>query len=78
MDTGKGLPKFDSTGWLLAGAFFSLLVFSLALWAMISGQDRAFLPFRLGQLLSMAVALALGIHCLDMIGYYRRHGRLKD
>ncbi len=73
---GRSLPKFDSTGWLALGVLVSAAVFALNLWAFLAGTGLAFLPFRLGQVLGMAVALVLGLHCVDMMMYYRRHGRL--
>jgi hypothetical protein len=73
----KGLPKFDATGWLGTGIIVCLALFGLDLWALIAGWHDAFIPYQLGKILGMAIALALGIHCADMIGYYRKHGRLK-
>ena len=73
----KGLPKFDSTPWLCVGAVFSFLLSGLNLWALIGQWHDAFLPYQLGKLLGLAIGIILGIHCLDMIRYYRKHGRLK-
>jgi uncharacterized membrane protein (UPF0136 family) len=71
------LPKFDSTPWLSTGIAASLVLFGLNLWALITQISRAFIPYQLSEILGMAIALALGIHCGDMIGYYRKHGKLK-
>jgi hypothetical protein len=75
--TTGGLPKFDSTPWLVLGAVLSFLLTALNVWALIGQWHDAFLPYQLGKLLGAAVGIALGVHCLDMIGYYRKHGRLK-
>jgi len=71
------LTKFDSTPWLSTGIAASLVLFGLNLWALITQLSKAFIPYQLSEILGMAISLALGIHCADMIGYYRKHGKLK-
>jgi hypothetical protein len=73
----KGLPKFDSTPWLGSGAVLSFLLTGLNVWALIGQWNDAFIPYQLGKLLGAIIGMVLGIHCLDMIRYYRKHGRLK-
>jgi hypothetical protein len=72
----RGLPKFDSTIWLVIGIIFSAVVFGDNLWSLIADWGSAFLPFQLGRILGLILGLSLGIHCIDMMGYYRKHGRL--
>lgn len=73
---GQSLPKFDSTVGLVIGIIFCALVFGDNLWSLIAGWHDAFLPFQLGRILGLLLGLGLGIHCVDMMGYYRKHGRL--
>jgi hypothetical protein len=73
----SGLPKFDTAGWLSAGIFFNLAMFGINLWALIVKWHELFFPFQAGKLLGMAVGLALAIHCVDMVVYYKKHGPLK-
>jgi hypothetical protein len=74
----RRLTKFDSTPWLSTGIAASLLLFGLDLWALLTQISKAFVPYQVSEILGMAIALALGIHCGDMIGYYRKHGKLKQ
>ncbi len=69
------LPKFDSSGSLIFGAVISLLLFVLNLVSIVIGRHDSFFPFQLTRLLGMAVGIALGIHCLDMKGYYAKRPR---
>ncbi len=69
------LPKFDSSGSLIFGAVISLLLFVLNLLSIVIGRHDSFFPFQLTRLLGMAVGIALGIHCLDMKGYYAKRPR---
>ncbi len=73
----RGLPKFDSTSWLSFGMLFSLVLLGDNVWSLISGWDQPFFPYQLGKFLGMAVGLGLAVHCIDMIVYYRKHGRLE-
>ena len=73
----QGLPKFDSTLWLCVGATCSFLLTGLNLWALIGQWHNTFFPYQLCKMLGMVIGIVLGIHCLDMIRYYRKHGRLK-
>jgi divalent metal cation (Fe/Co/Zn/Cd) transporter len=73
----SGLPKFDSTGWLSAGIFFSLAMFGINLWALISKWQDFFFPFQISKLLGMAVGLVLAIHCVDVLFHYKKNNRLK-
>lgn len=70
----KGLPKFETTGWLSIGIFFSLLLFIVSLWSMLSLFGEPFFPTKFGDILGMIVGLGLGIHCVDMIAYHRKYG----
>jgi len=74
---GGGLPKFDSTPWLCLGAALSFLLTGLDIWALVAQWHIQFILYQLSKLLSGLIGIVLGIHCLDMIGYYRKHGRLK-
>ncbi len=69
------LPKFDSSGSLIFGALISLALFVLNLVSLLAGWHDSFFPFQLARLLGMAVGVALGIHCIDMIGYYAKRRR---
>jgi hypothetical protein len=73
---GKSLPKFDSNVGLFIGIVFCALVFGDNLWSLIADWHSAFLPFQLARILGLLLGLGLGIHCVDMMGYYRKHGRL--
>jgi hypothetical protein len=73
----NGLPKFDSAPWLVLGTVLSFLLTGLNVWALIGQSNDPFLPYQLGKLLGALIGTVLGIHCLDMIRYYRKHGRLK-
>jgi hypothetical protein len=73
----RKLTKFDSTPWLSLGIAVCLALFALDLWALLIQIQQPFVPVLLSEILGMAIALALGVHCADMIGYYRKHGRLK-
>jgi hypothetical protein len=68
-----GLPKFNTTGWLSVGILFSLALFADSLWAAVAGWDGAFFPFQFAFILGMIVGLGLGVHCVDMIFYHRKH-----
>ena len=70
-----GLPKFDTTGWLSVGIFFSMVIFGLSLWSELAALQESFIPHQLGKILSMGVGLGLGIHCVDMIVYHRKNRR---
>ncbi len=72
----RGLPKFDTASGLVLGILFGLVLFVDNLWSLISGWGQAFFPFQLGKILGVAVGLGLAVHCIDMIGYYRKNGRL--
>jgi hypothetical protein len=69
----KGLPKFETTGWLSIGIFFSLLLFIFSLWSMLSLFEEPFFPAKFGDILGIIVGLGLGIHCIDMIAYHRKY-----
>ena len=69
----KGLPKFETSGWLSVGIFFSLLLFIFSLWDIFSGRNELFFPSQLGNILGIIVGLGLGIHCVDMIIYHRNN-----
>ncbi len=73
----KGLPKFDSVGWLSAGIFFSLAISGINIWALVSGWTDSFFPFQISKLLGIAVGIVLAIHCVDMVVYYKKYGSLK-
>ena len=73
----RWLPKFDSVPWLSLGIACSFFLVFLNVWALIDLWQAPFLPFQLTKILGIAIGLILGIHCVDMIGYYRKHGRLK-
>jgi hypothetical protein len=73
----KRLPKFDGVGWLITGALVSLLLLAFNLWEVLTQPAAPFVPMQAGRLLGIGVGLVLAIHCFDMIGYYRKHGRLK-
>ncbi len=70
---GKGLPKFDTAGWLSTGIIFSLVLVGVNIWSLVVGWKEAFFPSKFGEILGIAVGLGLGIHCVDMIAYHRRH-----
>jgi hypothetical protein len=72
----KGLPKFDSNIWLVFGILFSAVAFGDNLWSIVTNWNAAFFPFQLGKILGLLLGLGVAVHCLDMIGYYRKHGRL--
>ena len=69
----KGLPKFDTAGWLSIGIIFSLVLVADNLWSLTAGGNGALFPDKFGEILGIAVGLGLGIHCADMIAYHRRH-----
>jgi len=69
---GRGLPKFDSPGWLITGIAFSLLLSGINLWALLAQKTASFLPFRLGNILGMLIGIVLAAHCADMIFYHRK------
>ncbi|HEX7475664.1 MAG TPA: hypothetical protein VF318_06805 [Dehalococcoidales bacterium] len=69
----RGLPKFDTPGWLSAGTIFAFIMMAVNIWSLIARWGEPFLPFQLGKLLGAAVGLGLAIHCLDMIAYHRRN-----
>ena len=71
----KGLPKFDSTGWLSIGILFSLALFGNSMWAAIEHKDLQFFPFRFGEILGVIIGLGLAIHCVDMIFYHKKNKR---
>ncbi len=71
------LTKFDSTFWLCVGIVISLLLISFNIWSIIVDVHDSFVPIQVGRILGIAVGFVLGIHCFDMIGYYRKNGRLK-
>ena len=73
----RGLPKFDSVPALCIGTAFSLLLTALNIWALAARWHDAFLPYQLAKLLGAAFGLALAVHCIDMMAYYNKHGRLK-
>jgi hypothetical protein len=73
----RKLPKFDSTPWLVFGITFSFLLSGLNFWSLIGQRHDPFFPYQLVKLLGIMLGLILGIHCIDMIGYYRKNGRLK-
>jgi hypothetical protein len=73
----KCLPKFDSVPALGIGTAFSLLLIALNLWALAARWHDAFFPYQLAKLLGAAFGLALAVHCVDMMAYYKKHGRLK-
>jgi hypothetical protein len=68
----KGLPKFDTAGWLSVGIFFSLLLVVFSLASILSREDQPFFPFILSNVLGIVLGLGLGFHCVDMIFYHRR------
>lgn len=70
-EPGK-LPKFDSVPWLIGGAVFSLFLFGLDLWALVSQWSDAFFPYQLSKLVGMAIGIGLAIHCMDMTVYYMK------
>lgn len=69
----RGLPKFDSPGWLTAGAVFSFLLFGLNLWALLAQESASFLPFRLGNILGMLIGIVLAVHCADLLFHHRKN-----
>jgi hypothetical protein len=69
----QGLPKFDSPGWLITGIVFSLLLSGINLWALLAQKTASFLPFRLGNILSILFGIVLGVHCTDLIFNHRRN-----
>jgi hypothetical protein len=69
----KGLPKFDTAGWLSTGVLFSLVLVADNIWSLAAGWNSSFFPSKFGEILGIAVGLGLGIHCVDMIVYHRRH-----
>ncbi len=69
------LPKFDSARSLILGAAISALLFVLNLLALVLRWDDPIWPSQVAKLLGMAVGVVLGVHCLDMIRYYRKNGR---
>lgn len=70
-----GLPKFDSVPWLIGGAVFSILLFGLDLWALLSQWSVAFFPYQLSKGVGMAIGVGLAIHCVDMTVYYLKRPR---
>jgi hypothetical protein len=76
LSTGsKGLPKFNTTGWLSVGVLFSLVLFADSLWAAIARWDVPFFPFQFANILGMIVGLGLGVHCVDMIFYNKKQSK---
>jgi hypothetical protein len=71
-EKSKGLPKFDTTGWLSVGIFFSLMLVIFSLASILSGQSQRFFPFVFSNILGMVLGFGLGIHCIDMIVYHRK------
>ena len=69
------LPKFDSNGSLIFGALISLALLVLNVVSLLVGWHDSFFPFQVTRLLGITVGIALGIHCIDMIGYYARRRR---
>jgi hypothetical protein len=69
----KGLPKFDTAGWLSLGILFSLALIADNLWSLIAGWNGDFFPYKFGEILGITIGLGLGIHCVDMIAYHRRN-----
>lgn len=69
----RGLPKFDSPGWLMTGILFSLLLSGINLWALLAQKTASFLPFRLGNILGILIGIVLAVHCTDMIIYRRKN-----
>ena len=70
------LPKFDSGGSLIVGTITSCLLFALNLLSLVVGWHDSFFPFQVTKLLGIVVGIVLGIHSIDMKGYYKKHGRL--
>lgn len=73
----RRLTKFDSTGWLGAGILLSVALLVINLWAIIAQWHAPFFPFQIGKFLGVGWGMIMTIHCIDMIFYYRKHGRLK-
>jgi hypothetical protein len=71
------LPKFDSTPWLSLGALCSLFLLVDSIWALVIGWHDAFFPYQILKIFGIGFAVALGVHAVDMIFYYRKHGPLK-
>ncbi len=71
------LPKFDSSGSLIFGTVFSLLLSVLNLMALVEAWRESFIPFQAAKILGMIVGVVLAVHCVDMMGYYRKYGRLR-
>jgi hypothetical protein len=69
----KGLPKFDTFGWLSTGIIFSLVLVADNVWSLASGWNGAFFPSKFGAIMGIAMGLGLGVHCVDMIAYHRRN-----
>ena len=72
----KGLPKFDSNRALVFGIFFGVMVFAVNLWSLIELWNADFFPDQLANILGIVLGIGLAIHSVDMMGYYRKHGRL--
>lgn len=69
----RGLPKFDSPGWLMTGILFSLLLSGINLWTLLAQKTASFLPFRLSNILGILIGIVLAVHCADMIIYRRKN-----
>lgn len=71
------LPKFDSTPWLSLGIICSIVLLVASIWALVDRWHDPFFPYQILKIFGVCIGIALGVHCADMIIYYRKHGPLK-
>lgn len=66
----KYIPKFHSRTSLLIGIIASFSLSAISIYDMVC-------DFKIYRLFPFMIGIVLGIHCLDMIFYYKKHRIIK-